>query len=65
MVLKTFDQETVNLVPDSLLMKSILELSQYRIIKWQLVYYDDGAYHITKELVFVNYANKQETKMMD
>ena len=42
MVLDDFDQLTINLVPDDLLMKSPLELTQYRIENWQLVYYDEG-----------------------
>ena len=42
MILDDFDQMTINLVPDALDMKSPLELTQYRIEHWQLVYYDEG-----------------------
>ena len=39
MVLEKFDQSTINLIPDMLLMESSLELSQYMIEKWQLIYF--------------------------
>ena len=44
MVLNDFDQQTITLSPDSLIMDSPLELTQYRIVSWQLVYYDEGLY---------------------
>ena len=42
MVLKKFDQQTIQLIPDQLTMESPLELSQYEIVSWQLIYYDPG-----------------------
>ena len=42
MVLMDFDQETINLIPDVIQMTSPLELSQYMIKSWQLVYYDES-----------------------
>ena len=42
MVLEDFDQDTIHLVPDMLEMESPLELSQYMIEKWQLVYFAPG-----------------------
>ena len=44
MVLNDFDRQTITLSPDSLIMDSPLELTQYRIVSWQLVYYDEGLY---------------------
>ena len=42
MVLKNFDQETTQLVPHKMMMKSKTELTQYYINLWQLTYIDDG-----------------------
>ena len=42
MILKTFDQDTIDLIPDQITMASPLALSQYEITTWQLVYYDYG-----------------------
>ena len=42
MILKTFDQDTIDLIPDQIVMASPLALSQYEIKTWQLVYYDPG-----------------------
>ena len=42
MILKEFDQQTIQLVPDEIFMESPLELSQYMIESWQLIYYDEG-----------------------
>lgn len=42
MVLMDFDQETINLIPNIIEMASPLELSQYMIQRWQLVYYDES-----------------------
>ena len=42
MVLKNFDQETTQLVPHQMMMKSQTELTQYYINQWQLTYLDDG-----------------------
>ena len=42
MVLKNFDQETTQLVPNKMMMKSKTELTQYYINQWQLTYLDDG-----------------------
>ena len=42
MILKTFDQQAILLEPDTLKMNSPLELSQYQIQKWQLVYFNPG-----------------------
>ena len=42
MILEEFGQQTVELVPDEIFMKSPLELSQYKIENWQLKYYDEG-----------------------
>ena len=42
MILEEFDQDTIKLIPDKLLMESPLELSQYMIQKWQLVYFAQG-----------------------
>ena len=41
MVLKDFDQQTTFLVPDLLAMKSPLELAEYEITEWKLVYYNE------------------------
>ena len=46
MILEDFDQDIINLIPDNLKMDSPLELSQYQIEKWQLIYYDKGFKHI-------------------
>ena len=40
MVLEQFDQETVELVPDSIVMQSPKELTQYFIQSWSLTYKD-------------------------
>ena len=40
MVLQSFDQDIINLIPDDITMASPLDLSQYQIQTWQLVYYD-------------------------
>ena len=42
MVLKDFDQQTTFLAPDMLAMKSPLELAEYEITDWKLVYYNKG-----------------------
>ena len=42
MILKDFDQETIFLVPDILEMKSPLQLAEYEIENWKLIYYDEG-----------------------
>ena len=44
LVLKDFDQETVQLRPDQMIMKSKTELSQYFINQWQLSYLDQGRF---------------------
>ena len=44
LVLKDFDQETVQLKPDQMIMKSKTELSQYFINQWQLSYLDQGRF---------------------
>ena len=41
MVLKSFDQEIISLIPDNILMESSLELSQYKIENWQLSYFNE------------------------
>ena len=40
MKLEEFDQRAAQLSPDAMEMESELELSMYRITKWELVYYD-------------------------
>ena len=40
MVLQSFEQDIINLIPDDITMASPLDLSQYQIQTWQLVYYD-------------------------
>ena len=40
MILEQFDQETVELVPDSIVMQSPKELTQYFIQSWSLTYKD-------------------------
>ena len=40
MKLEEFDQRAAELSPDKMEMESELELSMYRITKWELVYYD-------------------------
>ena len=42
LVLKAFDQETVQLRPEEMIMNSKTELSQYFINQWQLSYLDEG-----------------------
>lgn len=42
LVLKDFDQETVQLRPEEMIMNSKTELSQYFINQWQLSYLDEG-----------------------
>ena len=42
MILKDFDQETIFLMPDKLKMLSPLELAEYEIENWKLVYYNKG-----------------------
>ena len=42
MVLGRFDQETVELVPDQIIMESETELTQYFIKEWSLKYKDKG-----------------------
>ena len=42
LVLKDFDQETVQLRPEEMIMKSKTELSQYFINQWQLSFLDEG-----------------------
>ena len=42
MILEDFDQDIINLNPDQLEMASPLELSQYMIENWKLIYYDQG-----------------------
>ena len=44
MILRDFDQETIQLVPDQLVMESPLQLTQYNIQEWQLEYYDEGIF---------------------
>merc|ERR1711963_91027 len=39
MVLKSFDQDIISLIPDNILMESPLKLSQYRIENWKLDYF--------------------------
>ena len=41
MYLKRFDQQTILLLPGDIIMESRLELSQYTIEMWQLVYFDE------------------------
>ena len=38
MILEQFDQETVELIPDTIIMKSPKELTQYFIQTWSLRY---------------------------
>lgn len=42
MVLKQFDQKTIELNPDSLVMLSPVELSQYFMTDWQLKYFNES-----------------------
>ena len=42
MILEQFDQETVELVPDTIIMKSPKELTQYFIQTWSLRYKKKG-----------------------
>ncbi len=42
MILQRFDQETVELVPDQIIMESETELTQYFIKEWSLDYKDGG-----------------------
>ena len=50
MILKEFDQETIFLVPDKLEMKSPLQLAEYEIESWKLVYFDGG-----KNIIHIHY----------
>ena len=45
MVLESFDQETVELVPENIIMKSSQELTQYFIQSWSLEYRSSSKYH--------------------
>ena len=42
MVLEKFDQETIELVTDKIIMQSPKELTQYFIQSWSLRYKDSG-----------------------
>ena len=42
MMLRKFDQETVELVPDLIIMESETELTQYFTKEWSLEYKDEG-----------------------
>ncbi len=42
MMLQKFDQKTVELVPDQIIMESETELTQYFIKEWSLEYKDQG-----------------------
>ena len=42
MILEEFDQETTKLLPKMISMESDTELSMYNIVKWQLIFVDDG-----------------------
>ena len=55
MILKQFDQQTILLIPDEIAMESpSLELSQYKIESWQLIYYnkDNPSNGIKMEVTF-------------
>ena len=54
MILMDFDQETINLIPDVIEMASPLELSQYMIQRWQLVYYDESNIYFLSSLYTYN-----------
>ena len=43
-MLRKFDQETVELVPDLIIMESETELTQYFIKEWSLEYKDRGGW---------------------
>ena len=45
MLLRKFDQKTVQLVPDLITMESETELTQYFIKEWSLEYKDEGKYY--------------------
>ena len=42
MILEDFDQETIELLPSMISLESDKELSMYTIVKWQLIYVDNG-----------------------
>ena len=42
MILKKFDQNTAQLIPNIIEMESELELSTYTISEWDLVHFEDG-----------------------
>ena len=42
MTLRKFDQKTVELIPDQIIMESETELTQYFIKEWSLEYKDKG-----------------------
>ena len=44
MVLMLFDQETVILIPDTIIMESKTELTQYFIKEWSLQFFNIGMY---------------------
>lgn len=46
MYLLNFDQQTTILRPDEIVMESRLELSQYTIENWDLVYFDEGLFEL-------------------
>ena len=54
MVLESFDQDIISLIPDNILMESPLELSQYRIENWKLDYFreDDITAGLKMEVTF-------------
>ncbi len=46
MTLRAFDQETVELIPDQIIMESETELTQYFIKEWSLEYKDASEWHV-------------------
>ena len=42
MILQKFDQDTVEMVPDQIIMESETELTQYFIKEWSLEFKDKG-----------------------
>ena len=51
MILEQFDQETVELVPDTIIMKSPKELTQYFIQTWSLRYKKKGI--VSNSVIFL------------
>ena len=61
MILEDFDQETIELLPSMISLESDKELSMYTIVKWQLVYFDNGEVdQIFKDFIILSHFQKTQ-----